>query len=132
MAAIHCKKHIMLVFTILLVLIPLIAFEGGNIPVAHADYSVTVTPSQQYQTIQGWGSSLAWWANIIGGWSNSQRTALADVLYNPTTGIGLNLVRYNFGADGPGNTCEGQMKAGRSVPSFEPTQGSYNWSADAN
>jgi O-glycosyl hydrolase len=98
----------------------------------YANYTVTVDPSQQYQTIQGWGTSMAWWANIIGGWSNSQRVALADALYDPTKGIGLNLARYNFGADGPGNVCEGQMKAGRNVPSFEPTQGNYVWTNDAN
>ncbi len=46
-------------------------------------YTVSITPSQQYQTIQGWGTSMAWWANIIGGWSNNQRTALANALYIP-------------------------------------------------
>jgi O-glycosyl hydrolase len=106
--------------------------QGTRAPVAYASYTATIDPSQQYQTIQGWGTSMAWWANIIGGWSNSQRTALADALYNPTTGIGLNVVRYNFGADGPGNVCEGQMKEGRNVPSFEPTQGNYVWTNDAN
>ena len=110
----------------------LVVSQLGNIPIARADYSVTVSPGQQYQTIQGWGTSLAWWANIIGGWSSSQRTALADALYSPTAGIGLNLARYNFGADGPGNVCHNQMKEGRNVPSFEPTAGTYNWSNDAN
>jgi O-glycosyl hydrolase len=94
--------------------------------------TVTINPAEQFQTIQGWGTSLAWWANIIGGWSNSQRTALADALYDPNKGIGLNVVRYNFGADGPGNVCESQMKAGRNIPSFEPTQGNYVWTNDAN
>jgi alpha-galactosidase len=101
-------------------------------PAPQSAYTVSITPSQQYQNIQGWGTSMAWWANIIGGWSNKQRTALADALYNPNKGIGLNVVRYNFGADGPGNVCESQMKPGRNVPSFEPTQGNYVWTNDAN
>jgi O-glycosyl hydrolase len=116
----------------LFTLIILIAAQVGSAPTAQAASTVTIFPSQQYQTVQGWGTSMAWWANIIGGWSDSQRTALADALYNPTTGIGLNVVRYNFGADGPGNVCESQMKAGRNVPSFEPTQGNYVWTNDAN
>ena len=95
-------------------------------------YTVSITPAQQYQTIQGWGTSMAWWANTIGGWSDSQRNALADALYSPSKGIGLNVVRYNFGADGPGNVCHDQMGEGRNVPSFEPTQGNYVWTNDAN
>jgi O-glycosyl hydrolase len=104
-----------------------------NVSPAHAaGYTVTVNPAQQYQTIQGWGSSMAWWANIIGGWSTSQKTALANALFSPTTGIGLNVLRYNFGADGPGNVCEKQMQPGANVPTFEPTAGNYVWTNDAN
>jgi O-glycosyl hydrolase len=104
-----------------------------NTPLAHADYTVTVTPGLQYQTIQGWGTSLAWWANIIGGWNQSQRLALAKALYDPSTGLGLNVVRYNFGADGPTNVCESQQAAAsRNIPSFEPTNGNYVWTNDAN
>jgi len=109
----------------------LFAFQITHISTAYANYTVIVDPSQQYQTIQGWGTSMAWWANIIGGWSDSQRIPLADALYDPTKGIGLNIVRYNFGADGPGNVCTSQMKEGRNIPSFEPTQGNYVWTNDA-
>lgn len=116
----------------LLILIPLIALQVINTPIAHADYTVTVDPSQRYQTIQGWGTSMAWWANLIGGWSNSQRFPLAQALYSPTQGIGLNVLRYNFGADGPGNHCHNQMRPGGNVPSFEPTEGHYVWTVDNN
>jgi O-glycosyl hydrolase len=115
-----------------LLLTTLLAVQVTHATTASANYTVTVDPSQQYQSIQGWGTSMAWWANIIGGWSDSQRVPLADALYDPTKGIGLNVLRYNFGADGPGNVCESQMKAGRNVPSFEPTKGNYVWTNDAN
>jgi O-glycosyl hydrolase len=118
--------------TAILSIITLIAVQIGAVSPVQAATTVTIFPSQQYQTIQGWGSSLAWWANIIGGWSDSQRTSLADALYDPSKGIGLNVVRYNFGADGAGNVCHNQMKEGRNVPSFEPTQGNYVWTNDAN
>jgi O-glycosyl hydrolase len=122
------------ILTLLAMLLASVVFLNGQ-PVATthaATTSITVYPAQQYQTLKGWGTSLAWWANIIGGWSTSQKTALADALYSPTAGIGLNAVRYNFGADGSTNVCESQMGAGRNVPSFEPTQGNYVWTNDAN
>ncbi|GCE09884.1 hypothetical protein KDAU_72130 [Dictyobacter aurantiacus] len=104
---------------------------------AYADYSVTVYPSQQFQTIQGWGTSMAWWANWAGSLSDSQRVPLADKLFDPNTGIGLNVLRYNFGADGPGNVCHNSIASGKAgiytnIPSYEPTSGSYDWSQDAN
>lgn len=129
----HFRTRLTYVVSAFLTLTMLVAMQAVNISAVHAaGYTVTVTPAQKYQTIQGWGTSMAWWANVIGGWSNSKRTALADALYNPSTGIGLNVVRYNFGADGPGNVCHNQMKAGRNVPSFEPTKGNYVWTNDAN
>lgn len=118
--------------TMLLLFTGLITVNVGNAAVAQASTEVTVNPSQAYQTIEGWGSTLAWWAEIIGGWSTSQKTALAEALFNPTTGIGLNVLRYNFGADGPGNVCESQMQPGGNIPSFEPTNGDYVWTNDAN
>ena len=127
-----CRKQLISCMTAILSIITLIAVQIGIVSPVQAATTVTIFPSQQYQPIQGWGTSLAWWANIIGGWSDSQRTALADALYDPTKGIGLNVARYNFGADGPGNVCESQMKEGRNVPSFEPTQGNYVWTHDAN
>jgi O-glycosyl hydrolase len=127
----HHRKYLVSGLALFLLFIGLIG-QVRNAPAAHAAYVVTVNPQQQYQKIQGWGSSLAWWANIIGGWSTSQKTALADALFNPTTGIGLNVLRYNFGADGPGNTCHNQMQPGGNVASFEPTKGQYVWTNDAN
>jgi O-glycosyl hydrolase len=127
------RKPFIVVQAMLLATIVFFSTQSAHPPIAQAaSTTVTVNPAQQFQTIQGWGTSLAWWANIIGGWSDSQRTALANALYDTSDGIGLNVVRYNFGADGPGNTCESQITAGRNVPSFEPTQGNYVWTNDAN
>ena len=127
------KRQLISGLTVLLILTTFITAYLSNTSVTKAaSQTVTISPTQQYQTIQGWGSSMAWWANIIGGWSTSQKTALADALFNPTTGIGLNVLRYNFGADGPGNTCHNQMQPGGNVPSFEPTAGNYVWTNDAN
>ncbi len=127
----RCKKHLISALAVLLILTTFTTVFLGNTS-ALAATTVTITPSQKYQQIQGWGSTLAWWANIIGGWSSSQKTALADALFNPNSGIGLNVLRYNFGADGPGNTCRNQMQPGGNFASFEPTKGNYVWTNDAN
>jgi O-glycosyl hydrolase len=126
------KRKLVSFLTALLMLAALVTVNPGGASTAQAAETVTVTPSQGYQVIQGWGTTLAWWANIIGGWSTSQKTALADALFSPTSGIGLNVLRYNFGADGPGNVCQSQMQPGGNVPSFEPTNGNYVWTNDAN
>ena len=34
----------------------------------------------RYQTFDGWGTSLAWWANVAGGWSDPARSSLMDAL----------------------------------------------------
>jgi O-glycosyl hydrolase len=76
---------------------------------------------------------MAWWANIIGGWNQSQRLAVAQAMFDPNSGLGLNVLRYNFGADGPTNVCHNQQAAAsRTIPSFEPTNGKYVWTNDAN
>ena len=129
----RCKRQLVSGLAVLLTLTTLITMNLGNPSVTMAaTQTVTIAPAQQYQTIQGWGSTLAWWANIIGGWSSSQKTALANALFDPNSGIGLNVLRYNFGADGPGNTCRNQMQPGGNFQSFEPTKGNYVWTNDAN
>jgi O-glycosyl hydrolase len=106
------------------------AAGAGSLARAAAATTVRVDPQLQYQTIQGWGTSLAWWAEVAGNWSLASRQALATMLFSPASGIGLNVVRYNIGGVTPGDTCSGAFRPGAAVPSFEPSAGSYDWSAD--
>ena len=75
---------------------------------------------------QGWGVSLCWWANVVGGYSN--RDEYADLIFNR---LKLNIVRYNIGGgenpDGPGT-----MQFRAVVPGFEPKRGVWVWDADRN
>ncbi|MBA2392349.1 MAG: hypothetical protein H0V70_06345 [Ktedonobacteraceae bacterium] len=89
----RCRKHLVAGLTTLLLLTTFAGLLQSSAGVASAATAITVEPSLQYQTFQGWGTSLAWWANIIGGWSDSQRTSLANALYDTTDGIGLNMAR---------------------------------------
>lgn len=62
---------------------------------AAGSYTAVAEPSQQYQTIEGWGTSLAWWGKVVGSYSN--RDEYAEKMFSPTNGLGLNVIRYNIG-----------------------------------
>ena len=64
----------------------------------------------------------------VGGYSN--REAYAQLAFS-TNNLGLNLVRYNIGGgENPGITNTMEFRA--QMQGFEPTNGVWNWSADAN
>jgi O-glycosyl hydrolase len=91
---------------------------------------VVVNPGVHHQTFEGWGTSLCWWANHVGGWSTANRNALVDKMTDATNGLGYNVFRYNIGGgDDPTHTHLGQYK---NMPGFEPKSGSWDWNADAN
>ena len=52
----------------------------------------------------GIGASGAWWAQVVGGWDHKDTVSgkmvnerIAELLYNPETGIGMSIYRYNLG-----------------------------------
>ncbi len=90
---------------------------------------VKIDPNVHYQTFEGWGTSLCWWANRIGGWSTDKRNQFLDMIVNPTTGLGYNVFRYNIG--GGENPAHSHMTQYRDMPGLEPSQGTWNWNADA-
>ncbi len=92
---------------------------------------VKVDPEKQYQKLEGWGTSLCWWGNMVGGYSDDARNAIIGYLFDADTGIGLNIVRYNIGGgDNPSHT---HLQPGKGVPGFKPTEsGGYDWTRDAN
>jgi len=91
---------------------------------------VKVNPAVRYQTFEGWGTSLCWWADRVGGWDASGRNAVVDAIVNPVSGLGYNVFRYNIGGgDAPAHD---HMDAHREMPGFEPSAGTWNWDADAN
>jgi galactan endo-1,6-beta-galactosidase len=67
--------------------------------------TTTVDPAKTWNTWDGWGSSLAWWARAIGGTRNAG--IYADLIYRTSDisvgeekypGLGFNIARYNVGA----------------------------------
>jgi O-glycosyl hydrolase len=93
--------------------------------------TVTVDPEVKYQTFEGWGTSLCWWAHQEGGGSQAYLNRIADVLMDPDSGLGYSIFRYNIGGgDQPGHT---DIKADRAVPGYKPAEnGPFDWTADRN
>ena len=103
-----------------------------------ADYTATVDPGNQYQTFEGWGTSLAWWPNVIGGFPDPVRADYLSKIFDPAQGLGLNIVRYNIGGGEnpqylpPNKPAGSYMGIREAVPGYEPVPGRWDWSADAN
>lgn len=57
--------------------------------------NLVLDPGTRYQTIDGWGVSLAWWANVAGGWSDDKIDTLCTWLTSPT-GLNMNVFRFNI------------------------------------
>lgn len=93
-----------------------------------ADYTATVNPNSLIATnFQGWGSSLCWWANVVGGFPNRQD--YANLAFGQ---LKLNIVRYNIGG-GENPSLTNTITDYRAImQGFEPTNGVWNWNADTN
>jgi O-glycosyl hydrolase len=95
---------------------------------ARADYTAMVSPSAVLVTnFQGWGSSLCWWANVVGGYSNRQ-----DYINLAFKQLKLNIVRYNIGGGENPNLTNTITNYRALMQGFEPTNGVWNWNADQN
>jgi O-glycosyl hydrolase len=91
---------------------------------------VTVDAHEPRQTLEGWGTSLAWFANGAGGWADANRDRLAEALFDEQTGLGLTVVRFNLGGgDNPRNPAPIKL-AENAMPGYEPSPGKYDWSVD--
>ncbi|WP_369412057.1 glycoside hydrolase [Hephaestia mangrovi] len=93
---------------------------------------------------EGWGTALAWFANVTGGWPDADRQHLADLLYGPK-GLGWTIARYNIGG-GAAPDAKALSQPGANVAGFwhEPDASTgrdwwrpddpamWDWSQDAN
>ena len=89
--------------------------------------TATVHPDSVLVTnFEGWGTSLCWWANVVGGYTN--RDTYASLAF---TTLKLNIVRYNIGG-GENPRISNTIGYRARMPGFEPVNGSWNWNADLN
>ncbi|GAA3257856.1 hypothetical protein GCM10020258_18420 [Sphingomonas yabuuchiae] len=66
---------------------------------------VTLRPAidRPSTVFEGWGTALAWFAHVTGGWPEAERTRLADLFYGPQ-GLGWTIARYNIGGGNAADT----------------------------
>lgn len=97
-------------------------------PARGAGYTATVSPATVLVTnYEGWGTSLCWWANVVGGYTNAQE--YCDLAFYD---LELNIVRYNIGG-GENPSLTNTITNYRAImQGFEPTNGIWNWNADTN
>lgn len=94
-----------------------------------------INPAQRQQTLEGWGISLCWWANMCGKWDDRK---LDDILQLLTSedGLNYNIFRYNIGGgDAPshynGHMCNGKGKRAE-MEGFKAGENTgYDWTKDA-
>ena len=101
---------------------------------AYAQTKVVVDPGKRYQLFEGWGTSLCWWAELVGAWDEANYKKMLGAVADPDTGLGYNIFRYNIGGgDQPGHRHLTKGDGGAAVPGYKPTErGDYDWTADPN
>ncbi len=67
---------------------------------------------------------------MIGGWSNTNKNKIMDLLYDEEKGLGFNIARYNIG--GGENPEHDHMRTGGQIEGFKPSPDTWNWEADQN
>lgn len=94
---------------------------------AQTTYTASINPNLVLvDGFEGWGTSLCWWANVVGGYTN--RSTYASLAFSQ---LKLNIVRYNIGGgENPGIVNTIQYRA--RMAGFEPSPGVWDWTADAN
>jgi galactan endo-1,6-beta-galactosidase len=110
---------------------------------------VAIDPSGSYGTWEGWGTSLAWFANVYGARDDIADALFAtkDVTFDSATlpGLGMTIVRYNAGAcswkevDGRRMVVSKKIPPNRQMEGFwldginpDPASASWDWNVDAN
>ena len=95
---------------------------------AQAATNVTVVDARKVLVphFDGWGVSLCWWANVVGGYTN--REEYADLAFKE---LKFNIVRYNIGG-GENPARSNTMEFRARIPGFQPAPGKWDWTADAN
>lgn len=78
----------------------------------------------------GWGTSLAWWARVVGAFPDEIQSDLLARVFGANDGLQLNIVRYNIG--GGENPQHKFLSYRAAVEGYRTRDGQWNWAADAN
>jgi O-glycosyl hydrolase len=99
---------------------------------------ISIDRSKTFQTMQGFGASGAWWAQYVGGLTQTDpesglaiRDRISELLYSKEKGLGINIFRFNIGAGSKGGPDKINNEL-RYTETFEVSEGVYDWERDAN
>ena len=91
---------------------------------------VKIDPAARRQTFEGWGTSLCWWANRVGGWSATARNAVVDAHRRSGGRARLqHLPLQHRRRREPGARAHGPVARDARL---QDASGTWNWDADAN
>lgn len=92
---------------------------------------ILIDPYDRYDNFEGWGTSLAWWAHIIGQWKDEEKmNEVIGLIFDERKGLGFNIVRYNIGGGENPQIDPNTLRPGGDVPGFQPEKGKWDWEAD--
>jgi len=90
-----------------------------------------IDPNMKYQEFEGWGGSLCWWANIMGGYSDTDVKRICDWITDPM-GTNMNIFRFNIGG-GDDPTHNHMRGDGGAMPGYKASADApYDWTQDEN
>jgi len=93
---------------------------------------ISIDPEIKKQVLEGWGGSLCWWANIMGGYSDSKISSICNWITDPETGLNMNIFRFNIGG-GDDPTHNHMRSDGGAMPGYKASlTAAYDWNQDAN
>jgi len=92
---------------------------------------IIIDSQKKMQKIEGWGTSLCWWANVLGTWKNEKKiNQISDLLFDDVKGLGMNIIRYNIGGgENPPN--KKNLRFGADIPCYQSGPDEWNMDADA-
>lgn len=101
-------------------------------PASRTRTIVTINPQVKNQVIDGWGGSLCWWANIMGGFPDTKIKTICDWITDPVNGLNMNIFRFNIGG-GDDPTHNHMRSDGGAMPGYKASlTAPYDWTQDAN
>ena len=84
----------------------------------------------------GWGTSLAWWAEFIGSLDEKRRKEFISRVFHPSNedSLQFNIIRFNMGGAPEilpnGTTADVDFSPFKGIPSLELSNRTYDWNAD--
>ena len=100
---------------------------------------ITVDLQHPQQTMEGFGASGAWWAQVVGGWTQTDDDSglpvyerIAQLLYDKEKGIGMTCYRHNLGGGSQNSKSSVFPQTCRMAECHLKNDGTYDWSRDEN